>query len=199
MSSSIRAGQTRVLIVAATASGHLLPAMGPRRLDRAISALVPTALIATIVAYALPFIVSGHGQYPVDLDSGLSAFAIGLVVLTTAPLDPFFEAFSLPLIAALVGLVYQRRRGWIGSLAPLVCSVVGLTLLGSAYFWDKQEHLAYGYFAAEASLLIAAVASAVRLIRLRRNRAMWNAKDEPRFMPAASASQELLSRYRNNW
>jgi hypothetical protein len=59
--------------------------------------------------------------------------------------------------------------------------------------------LAYGYYAAEASFLIAAVASAVRLMRLRRNRAMWDAKDEPRFMPAASASQELLSRYRNNW
>jgi peptidoglycan/LPS O-acetylase OafA/YrhL len=176
-----------------------LDAIGPRRWDHAINALVPAALIAAIVAYAFPFIGSGQGQYPVDLDSGLSAFYIGFVVLTAAPLDPFFEAFSLPLIAAFVGLLYQRRRGWIGSLAPLVCAVVGLTLLGSAYFWDKQEQLAYGYFAAEVSFLIAAVASAVRLIRLRRNRAMWDDKDEPRFMPAASASQELLSRYRNNW
>jgi hypothetical protein len=199
MSSSTRSRQTRVLIVAARASDDLLGAMGPRRWDRGINALVPTALIAAIVAYAFPFIVSGHGQYPVDIDSGLSAFFIGFVVLTTAPLDPFFEAFSLPLIAAFVGLMYQRRRGWIGSLAPLVCSVVGLTLLGSAYFWDKQDHLAYGYFVAEASLLITAVASAGRLIRLRRNRAMWDAKDEPRFMPAASASQELLSRYPKNW
>lgn len=185
--------------MAGTASGNLLGAIGPRRWDRAINTLVPTALFAAIFAHAFPFIASGQGQYPVDLDSGLSAFSIGFVVLTTAPLDPFFEAFSVPLIAAFVGLLYQRRRGWIGSLAPLVCSVVGLTLLGSAYFWDKQEHLAYGYFAAEASFLIAAVASAVRLIRLHRNRAMWDAKDEPRFMPAASASQELLSRYRNNW
>jgi hypothetical protein len=188
-----------VLFVAATTSGNVLGAVGSRWWDRVINGLVPTALIAAIVAYALPFIASGQGQYPVDLDSGLSAFAIGFVVLTTAPLDPFFVAFSVPLIAAFVGLLYQRRRGWIGSLAPLVCSVVGLTLLGSAYFWDKQEQLAYGYFAAEASLLIAAVASAVRLIRLRRNRAMWDAKGEPRFMPAASASQELLSRYRKNW
>ncbi len=68
-----------------------------------------------------------------------------------APLDPFFEAFSLPLIAAFVGLMYLRRPGWIGSLAPLVCSVVGLICLGSAYFWEKQEPLAYGYYAAEAS------------------------------------------------
>jgi len=107
--------------------------------------------------------------------------------------------FSLPLIAAFVGLIYQRRPGWIGSLAPLVCSVAGLTCLGSAYFLERQEHLAYGYFAAEVCFLLAAVASAVRLIRLRRKPAMWNAKAEPRFEPATSASQELLSRYRKNW
>jgi peptidoglycan/LPS O-acetylase OafA/YrhL len=188
-----------VLFVAATTSGNALGAVGSRWWDRVINGLVPTALIAAIVAYALPFIASGQGQYPVDLDSGLSAFFIGFFVLTAAPLDPFFEMFSLPLIAAFVGLMHVRRRGWLGSLSPLVCSVVGLILLGSAYFWDQQDHLAYGYFAAEASFLIAAVASAVRLIRLRRNRALWDAKDEPRFMPAASASQELLSRYRNNW
>ena len=185
--------------MAATTSRNELGAVDLRGWDRAINALVPTALFAAIVAHAFPFIGSGQGQYPVDLDSGFSAFFIGFAVLTAAPFDPFFEVFSLPLIAAFVGLMYQRRRGWIGSLAPLVCSVVGLTLLGSAYFWDQQEQLAYGYFAAEASFLIAAVASAVRLIRLRRNRAMWDAKDEPRFMPAASASQELLSRYRKNW
>jgi hypothetical protein len=77
-----------------------------------------------------------------------------------------------------------------------VCSVVSLTCLGSAYLWDKPEPLAYGYFAAEASFLLAAVASAVRLIRLRGSRAMWDAKVEAPFGPAASASQELLSRYR---
>jgi hypothetical protein len=185
--------------VAVTPSRKELGAVGPRRWDRALSALVPAALIAAIVAYLFPFIASGQGQYPVDLDSGWSAFFIGFFVLTAAPLDPFFEAFSLPLIAAFVGLIYQRRRGWIGSAGPLVCSVVGLTLLGSAYFWDNQDRLAYGYFAAEASFLIAAVTSAVRLLRLHGNRAMWDAKDQPRFMKAASASQELLSRYRKNW
>jgi hypothetical protein len=174
-------------------------AAGPRRWGRAINALVPAALIATMIAYALPFVVSGGGLYPVDLNSGLSAFAIGFFRLTTANLDPFFVTLSLPLIAAFVGLMYQRRPGWIGSLAPLVCSVAGLTCLGSAYFMEKQETLAYGYFVAEASFLLAAVASAIRLIRLRRSRAMWDAKVEARFEPAASASQELLSRYRKNW
>lgn len=189
----------RLLIVAATASGDLSGALGPRRWDRAINALVATALIAAIIAHLFPFIVSGGGLYPLDLDSGLSAFLIGFVMLTNAPLDPFFETFSLPLIAAFVGLMYQRRPGWMGSLAPLVCSVVGLTCLGSAYFWVKQETLAYGYFVAEATFLLAAVASAVRLTRLRRSRAMWDAKEEAPYEPAASASQELLSRYRKNW
>ena len=185
--------------MAAATSGNVLGAVGPRRWDRAINALVPAALIAAMIAHAYPFIVPGRGLYPIDLNTGFSAFFIGFVVLTKAPLDPFFEAFSLPLIAAFVGLMYQRRPGWIGSLAPLVCSVVGLTCLGSAYLWEQSGALAYGYFAAEASFLLAAVASAVRLIRLRRSPAMWDAKVEAPFEPAASASQELLSRFRKNW
>ena len=183
----------------APTSWNVSDAAGPRWWDRAIDALVPAALIAAMIAYAFPFIVRGHGLYPIELNTGFSAFFIGFYVLTRAPLDPFFEAFSLPLIAAFVGLMYQRRPGWIGSLAPLVCSVVGLTCLGSVYFWEKQEPLAYGYFVAEASLILAAVASALRLIRLRRNRALWDAKAEAPYEPAASASQELLSRYRKNW
>jgi hypothetical protein len=185
------------LILAANTSRDASRAVGARRWDRAINALVPATLIAAMIAYALPFIVSGGGLYPVDLNSGFSAFAIGFFRLTAANVDPFFVTLSLPLIAAFVGLMYQRRPGWIGSLAPLVCSLVGLTCMGSAYFLAKQETLTYGYFVAEATFLLAAVASAIRLIRLRRTRAMWDAKEEARFEPAASASQELLSRYRN--
>lgn len=183
-------------MVAETISGNAVGAADPRWWDRATNALVPAAFIAAMSAYAFPFIVPGQGSFPIDLNSGFSAFFVGFLVLTAAPLDPFFAAFSLPLIAAFVGLVYQRRPGWIGSLAPLICSVVALTCLGSAYFWDRQDALAYGYFAAEAGFLVAAAASAVRLIRLRGNRAMWDAKVEARFEPAASASQQLLSRYR---
>ena len=190
--------RTRVLIVAATTSGNVLSAVGSRRWDRAINALVPAALIAAMIAHAFPFFVSSLVLYPIDLKTGFAAFSVGFVLLTWPTWDPFFEAFSLPLIAAFVGLVYQRRPGWMGALAPLVCSVVGLTSLGSAYFWDKQL-LAYGYFIAEAGFLLAAVASAVKLIRLRRSGAMWDAKVEAPFEPAASASQELLSRYRKNW
>ena len=121
---------TRVLIVAATTSGNVLNALGSRRWDRAINALVPAALIAAMIAHAFPFFVSSLVLYPIDLKTGFSAVYVGFSLLSRAVWDPFFEAFSLPLIAAFVGLVYQRRPGWMGSLAPLVCSVVGLTSLG---------------------------------------------------------------------
>src|SRR5713226_7102006 len=75
---------------------------GPRWWDRAINALVPAALIAAMISHLFPFFVPSPGLYPIDLNSGLSAFFIGLRVLTVAPLDPFFDAFSLPLIAAFV-------------------------------------------------------------------------------------------------
>ncbi len=182
--------------MAAIASVNVSAAKRPRRWDRAINALVPAALISAMIAHVLPFIVPGQDPYPVDLNTGLSAFVIGFLVLTAAPLGLFFAAFSLPLMAAFVGLIYQRRPRWIGSLAPLICAAVGLTSLGSAYLWEKPGSLAYGYFVAEACFLIAVVASAVRLIRLRRSREMWGAKPEARFEPAASASQELLARYR---
>jgi hypothetical protein len=176
-----------------------LSASGPRRSDLALNVLVPAALTAAMLAHLLPFIVPGQGPYPVDLNTGLSAFGIGLITLTSEPSVRFFLAFSLPLAAALIGLTYQRRPGWVGSLIPLICAIAGLTCLGSAYFWDKPEPLAYGYFVAEATFLLAAVASAVRLIRLRRNHGMWDVKAETPFEPAASASQELLLRYRMNW
>ena len=164
--------------------------------DRAINSLVPAAFVAAMISYAFPFgVLSGVHRYS---DSGIAAIYLSLAYLNVAVLNPFFE-FSLPLIAAFVGLMYQRRPGWIGSLAPLICAVVGLACLGSAYLLETSVPWAYGYFVAEASFLIAAVASAVRLIRLHRNRALWDAKPEPRFEPAASASQELLARYRRNW
>jgi hypothetical protein len=180
--------------VPGSASGNVSGQAGPGWRDRAINALVPAAFVAAMISYAFPFgVISGSQRLT---DTGFSAFFVGFIALTVAPLDPFFWAFSLPVIAAFVGLIYRRRPGWIGSLAPLICAVVGLTCLGSAYVWEKSEPLAYGYFAAETSFLVAAVASAVRLIRLRRNRAIWDAKAEPRFEPAASAQQELLARYR---
>jgi NADH:ubiquinone oxidoreductase subunit 6 (subunit J) len=181
----------------ATTSGNASGKAGRPWWDRAIQALVPTALVAAMISYAFPF------GFPVDFspysDSGFLAFFGGLAVLTEAPLDPFFWMFSLPLIAAVVGLIYQRRPGWIGALAPLICAVVGLAGLGSAYLWERWEPMSYGLFAAEVSFLIATVASAVRLIRLRRDRAMWDAKAEPRDEPAASAQQELVARYRKTW
>jgi hypothetical protein len=153
--------------------------------------MVPAALIAAMLAYAFPFFKATLG---IHVFTGLGAVFIGFVVLPLAPL--WFAAFLLPFIAAFAGLMYQRRPGWIGAVAPLVCALVGFSALGSAYFGDPNESWAYGYYAAEGSLLVAVIASAVRLIRMRRSPAMWNAKAEPRDEPAASASQQLLARYR---
>ena len=169
-----------------------------RWLDHVINASVATAFIAAMTAHAFPFI-SNSAIYPVRGEPGVMAFLGGFVALATAPSGPYFEAFSLPLVAAFVGLITQRRPGRLGSLVPLMCAIVGLTCLGSAYFWDRSDHLAYGYYVVEACFLIATIASAPRLIRWSRNRAMWGAKAVARFEPAASASQELLSRYRENW
>jgi hypothetical protein len=71
-----------------------------------------------------------------------------------------------------------------------------LTALGSAYFIDPQAHWAYGYYTAEGCFLIAAVAAAARLMLLRRTHGVPDAAVPHQVESAASASQELLSRYR---
>ena len=72
--------------------------------DRAINALVPAAFVAAMISYAFPFGVLV--SFPPYSDSGFLTFFGGFFVLTVAPLDPFFWVFSLPLIAAVVGLIY---------------------------------------------------------------------------------------------
>src|SRR5207245_10551711 len=96
-------------------------------------------------------------------DSGFLDFFGGFFALTVAPLDPFFWVFSLPLIAAVVGLIYQRRPGWMGSLGALICGLVGPFCLGSAYVLDNSKPFAYGYCAVEACFLMASLAYAVSL------------------------------------
>jgi hypothetical protein len=188
------------MTVGLSPSSDVEVAAGPRRWVQAIKAIVPIAFVAAIVAHALPFFYLNPGGFLFSgVQSGFSTFFIGFFVLTVAPLDPYFEAFSFPLISAVVGLILLRRRGRFGSVGPLVCALVGSVALGSAYLLDPQGHWAYGYFAAEGCFLVATAASAVRLVRLRRDPAMWDAKAEPRFEPAASGQQELLARYRKNW
>jgi hypothetical protein len=74
----------RVSVVAVTSSGNVFGAVGPRRWHRAISALVPVALIAAIVAHALPFLSPTPGVHLMNVESGFSAFLAGLFVLTVA-------------------------------------------------------------------------------------------------------------------
>lgn len=184
------------MIVSATNSGNVPGEAGPRWWDRAIKALVPIAFIAAIVAHALPFLSPTPGIHPINVESGFSAFFVSFYALTVAPLDPYVEAFSFPMIAAIVGLIFLRRRGRLGSIGPLVCALVGLTALGSAYFLDPQAPWAYGYYTAEGCFLIAAVAAAARLMLLRRTHGVPDAAVPHQVESAASASQELLSRYR---
>jgi hypothetical protein len=177
-------------------SSEVMVAAGPRRWVQAIKALVPIAFIAAMVAHALPFFSPTPGVHLINVESGFSAFFVSFYAFTVAPLDPYVEAFSLPLIAAFVGLMFLRRRGRLGSVGPLVCAFVGSTALGSAYFLDPQAPWAYGYFTAEGCFLVATVAAGVRLMLLRGNLSVSDATVPRRDESAASASQELLSRYR---
>ena len=181
--------------MAETNADDALRGAPPRWWDRTINWLVPIAFLAAMIAYAFPFITPSGALLPNNVESGFSLFFGGFFVAMVAPLDPFFEAFSLPLIAAVVGLLY-RRPGWIGSVVPLACAIVGLLCLGSAYLLERPYPLAHGYYAAEGSFLVAAIACAVRLFRLSRNRALWDARATPRDQAAASAAQQLMARYR---
>lgn len=167
---------------------------GARWWDRAIKALVSVALIGAVLAHFLPFFNPTTG--PIKIDFGIVAFFAGLLVLKVAPSDPYVEAFMLPLIAALVGLFLLSERGWRGSLGPLVCALVGFTALGSGYFMAPHGGLAYGYFTAKGFFLLATVAAAARLILSRRGHLVADAPVRKPSEPAASASQDLLSRSR---
>jgi len=184
------------MTVGLSPSSDVMVAAGPRRWVQAIKALVPIAFMAAIVAHALPFLSPTPWFHPINVESGFSAFFVSFYVLTVAPLDPYVEAYSLPLIAAFVGLMFLRRRGRLGSVGPLVCALVGSTALGSAYFFDPQAPWAYGYYTAEGCFLVATLAAGVRLILLRRSQPVSDAAVPKHNESAASPSQELLSRYR---
>jgi hypothetical protein len=177
-------------------SSDVVVAAAPRRWVQAIKALVPIAFIAAMVAHALPFFSPTPGVHLINVESGFSAFFASFYALTVAPQDPLVEAFSLPLIAAFIGLMFLRRRGRLGSVGPLLCALVGSTALGSAYFFDPQAPWAYGYYTAEGCFVVATMAAGVRLILLRRSQPDSHVAASRRDESAASASQELLSRYR---
>jgi hypothetical protein len=176
--------------------------------DRAINTLVPLGLLAAMLAYTFPFFdpQPGFHIYGQHSRAGLAIVLRGLVVFSkgpSAPLITYVAAFLLPLLATFVGVAYRRRAGWIGSAAPLVCSSAGLMTLGSAYIWwqpdsstfGHHDPWGFGFFAAEVCFVIAAVASGARLIR-RQSAASADAEVRRPLEQAASASQELLWRYR---
>jgi hypothetical protein len=157
---------------------------------------VPVALIGAVIAHFLPFFNPATEPGLIKIDLGIVAFFAGLFVLQVAPLDPYVEAFMLPLISALVGLFLLSVGGRPGSVGPLVSALVGFTALGSGFFFVPHTELAFGYYTAEGFLLMAAVAAAARLILVRRMAAISDPTVLKPSEPAASASQELNSRYR---
>ena len=69
---------------------------------------------------------------------------------------------------------------------------------GDIYVLNPRPYLLIGYYAAEAAFLVAAVASAYRLIAALLLRGRGDEAREPAEMqPAWSASQELLRRHRD--
>jgi len=161
-----------------------------------------------MIAYVFPFFDPHPGLhlYGQGSRAGVAIVLRGLIVLSKAPSPPlitYVAAFSLPLLAAFVGIANRRRAGWIGSAAPLVCSIAGLMTLGLDYvgwqpdssYFGRHDPWGFGFFAAGICFLIAAVGSSARLIR-RQSGALPDAEVRESFEPAASASQELLGRYR---
>jgi hypothetical protein len=112
----------------------------------------------------------------------------------------YFVAFSIPGMAAIGGLLLPRRLTWPASIARLACAIAGFAGLGTFYFSNPRPDILFGYFAAEAAFLGAAVAATYRFIAALRLRGDYDETHEPEDPgPALSASQELMRKHRDSW
>jgi hypothetical protein len=151
------------------------------------------------VAFLAPFFDLGLGL-PRSIVLGGQAFlsVLFLFLVPRADVLEYYLAFVLPVIAAFGGLLLPRRLTWPASTARLACALAGFAGLGSFYFSNPQLHLLVGYYAAEAAFLVAAAASAFRLVAALRLRGSYDETHEPEDPgPAWSASQELMRRHRD--
>jgi len=147
------------------------------------------------LAFLAPFFAAETDRFNSMILGAEAFFASFALVLVT-----YFVAFSIPGIAAIAGLLLPRRLTWPASSARLICALAGFAGLATFYFSNPRPYLLIGYYAAVAAFLVAAVASAYRLVAALRLRGRYDetrAPEDPG--PAWSASQELLRRHRDSW
>lgn len=168
------------------------------RLRVAAAFLEKWGLGIALLAFLGPFLGGGQNSIrPVAV--GAQAFFAVLFLFLVPHADALrsYLAFVMPVFAALFGLLLPRRLTWPASIARLACALAGLAGLGSFYFSNPRPHLLIGYYAAEAAFLVAAIASAFRLVAALRLRGRYGESEPEDPGPALSASQELLRRHRD--
>lgn len=150
-----------------------------------------------MVAYLFPFLEPSP-PYSFHPTLGLNLFFFGFFFAFLVPTGILYlAAFSLPLIAAFFGLVYQIRDTYRASVVSTASAVLGFAGLVTGYIIDSADRLAFGYFAAAAALLVAMAATSFRLIGGSRLRKFERQTRWGEIEPAASANQEALNRSRN--
>jgi len=159
--------------------------------------LAAAGFLATMVAYLFPFLEpSSPGSRP---HVGVALFFTAFLAVFYVPTGVLYlAAFSLPLVAAFIGLMFQRQATRRASVVSLISAGSALGGLVLGYFLYHTAGLAFGYFMAMGAILVAGAAVAIRLIGGRRlgefgRRTRWEEIE-----PARSAAQEALLRSRNS-
>jgi hypothetical protein len=163
--------------------------------------LETAGFLTATFAYLLPFL-----DYVFMHSFWFRVLGIQMILSTFEPLPQapwwpttvkFIAAFDVPLLVAIAGLFYRRHATFRRMLARLVFALVGFVGLALGYLWSSGAPFAFGYYAAAAGLLLAAVAASFRLIRafLRREAP---GSEPPEDQPAWSAHQLFLRRYRRD-
>lgn len=168
------------------------------RLRSVARAVETIAFICVVVGYLLPFVVLPSAFFSHSV-IGLFVFFTGFVALVTVPWPAgfvYFLVFSPPLVAAIIALVY-RRAGRKGITVRLSLAVAGFAAMSIAYLepnsWGGLP-FGIGFYAADISFAVAALAAAVQLlVAMRLGRVDEPVVDEV----AVSAMQELVRRYRH--
>jgi hypothetical protein len=171
-----------------------------RRLRVAAAVLEKGGFATATFAFLAPFFDADPGVARSAV-FGVEAFLapLALVLVPRSDLLTYFVAFSIPGMAAILGLLLPRRLTWPASIARLTCALVCFASLGTFYFSSPRPYLLFGYYAAEAAFLVAAVAGAYRFVAAVRLRGGYDETAEPGDPgPAWSASQELMRRHRDS-